>query len=276
MFCINKKVFNIDLVLKYKKVFLSHQPINYLVVDNFLDTNLALRIFNSFKITSDWTNYSFVNNFKKFGLNDPKKIDENCKAIFNELGSKNFLNILSQIVGVDKLFLDKTLEGGGLHQVFNGGHLNVHTDFISHPYHQKWRRILNIIIYFNKNWKKKYRGDLEFWDDKVKKKIESIEPIFNRCVIFRTNHISYHGHPETLALPKNQSRKSLAAYYFVKESKNITSRVTNFIARPQDKFKDKILINIENKMKQIFYFLKRKKIINDKSATKILNVFKKL
>jgi Rps23 Pro-64 3,4-dihydroxylase Tpa1-like proline 4-hydroxylase len=276
MLSINKNVFNVNLSLKYKKIFFSNLPINYLVIDNFLTTRAANKAISSFKISPDWTNYSLVNNFKKFGLNDPSKIDKHCLSIFNELGSKKFLNILSRIVGIDKIFLDKTLEGGGLHQIFNGGHLNIHTDFSSHPNYPKWRRVLNIIIYLNKNWKKNFKGNLEFWDKDVKNKIASIEPIFNRCVIFRTNNISFHGHPEKLVLPKNESRKSLAAYYFIKESRNVSSYSTNFVGRPGDKFKYKIYINIENKLNSIFLFLKRKKIVNDRFASKILNIFKNL
>jgi hypothetical protein len=274
MLCINKNVFNNNLSLKYKKIFFSNLPINYLVIDNFLNTRIANKAISSFEINSDWTNYSLINNFKKFGLNDPAKIDKHCLSIFNELGSKNFLNILSRIVGIKKIFLDKTLEGGGLHQIFNGGHLNIHTDFSSHPNHHKWRRMLNIIIYLNKNWKKNYGGNLEFWNKDVTKKMVSIEPIFNRCVIFRTNHISYHGHPESLTLPKNESRKSLAAYYFIKESKKVKSYSTNFVGRPKDKLKYKTYINIENKLNSFFLFLKRKKIVNDNFASKILNIFK--
>ena len=276
MIYINKKVFNNNLSKKYKKIFFSNLPINYLVIDNFLTTKAANKVTSSFKITNDWTNYSLVNNFKKFGLNDISKLDNHCLSIFSELGSKKFINILSRIVGIDKIFLDKTLEGGGLHQIFDGGHLNIHTDFSSHPNHDKWRRVLNIIIYLNKNWKKKYKGNLEFWDKDVKKKITSIEPIFNRCVIFRTNNISFHGHPEKLVLPKNESRKSLAAYYFIKEARQVSSYSTNFVGRPGDKLRYKIFINIENKLNSFFLFLKRKKIVNDRFASKILNIFKNL
>ena len=55
-----------------------------------------------------------------------------------------------------------------------------------------------------------YNGNLEFWDAKPEKKVKSISPIFNRCVIFRTDKKSFHGHPEKLNLPPNLSRKSIA------------------------------------------------------------------
>ena len=62
--------------------------------------------------------------------------------------------------------------------------------------------------------------------------------------------------------------------YFNKESKNVKSYSTNFVGRPKDKLKYKTYINIENKLNSFFLFLKRKKIVNDNFASKILNIFK--
>jgi hypothetical protein len=36
----------------------------------------------------------------------------------------------------------------------------------------------------------------------------------NRCVIFSTTSTSYHGHPEPVACPEGNARKSLALYYY--------------------------------------------------------------
>ncbi len=71
----------------------------------------------------------------------------------------------------------------------------------------------------NKDWKDEYEGHLELWDFTDKnngKLLDRYAPLFNRCVIFETNEISYHGHPKPLKTPKGVSRKSLAAYYYTK------------------------------------------------------------
>ena len=47
-----------------------------------------------------------------------------------------------------------------------------------------------------------------------KKQLAAIAPTFNRCVIFETNQVSFHGHPKPLATPAGITRKSLAAYYY--------------------------------------------------------------
>ena len=92
-------------------------------------------------------------------------MDKNLNEILDELSSKEFLNILTKITSINNLFLDKALGGGGLNQVFNGGSLNIHTDFISHIAEKKWKRVLNLLIYFNHNWLDEYNGHLEFWDE---------------------------------------------------------------------------------------------------------------
>jgi len=172
------------------------------------------------------------------------------------------------------MFLDKSLVGGGLQQSLNGGSLNIHTDFTSHITKKNWRRVLNLIIYFNKDWQEGYNGSLEFWDNKVKKKIKSYSPIFNRCVIFKTDEKSFHGFPDTLNLPPKISRKSFAVYYFIEEDKPIKLYPSTFTSRPGDKIYYKFLMGIDSFLNKIFSFLKRYKIVNDKLASRILDLFK--
>ncbi|MBT4764592.1 hypothetical protein HOO14_06320 [bacterium] len=59
------------------------------------------------------------------------------------------------------------------------------------------------------------------WDMENNIMIENICPEFNRCVIFETNEVSYYGHPKPVKADKNQSRKSLSAYYYTKGREDI-------------------------------------------------------
>ena len=161
-----------------------------------------------------------------------------------------------------------------MQQVFNGGLLNVHTDFNSHITETTWKRVLNILIYLNHNWIDEYNGKLELWDEKVEKKVKSISPIFNRCVIFKTDKKSFHGHPEKLNLPSNMSRKSIAAYYFVKEDKKLKLYPTKFVGRPKDSFYYKFLISFETFANRLLSLLKRYHIVSDKFVSKILDLLK--
>ena len=254
---------------KYK----NSKPFPYIIIDNFLEKNFANTILDSFKLNSDWINYTFVNNFKKYGFNDRKKMNKNLNNLFNSLASKKFTQKLKKITNIKGLFLDPKLDGGGLHQIFKGGYLNVHTDFSSHTNKPNWTRVLNILIYLNKNWKESYKGNLELWSKDGRKKISEISPKFNRCVVFFTNKNSFHGHPEKLNCPSNVSRKSIAAYYFVKNKKNLKLSPTNYISRPNDNLKTRFLIGFDKNLNSIYSYLKRKNILTDKKITKILNLF---
>lgn len=110
---------------------------------------------------------------------------------------------------------DNELFGGGLHQSIKGAFLNVHVDYNIHP-KTKFHRRLNVIIYMNKKWHDEYEGHLELWHltDNDKIMLERIAPQFNRCVIFETNEISFHGHPKPLKTPEGVNRKSIATYYY--------------------------------------------------------------
>ena len=136
--------------------------------------------------------------------------------VFRELNSTRFLQWLKEVTSLEEdLIADETLFGGGLHQSVSGAFLNVHVDYNIHP-KTKLHRRLNVLVYLNKDWKDEYEGHLELWDftEGGKKLMERIAPSFNRCVIFETNEISYHGHPKPLKTPPGVSRKSLAVYYY--------------------------------------------------------------
>ena len=103
---------------------------------------------------------------------------------------------------------------------------------------------------------------LSFGTQTEKKKIKEIFPKFNRCVIFLTNKKSFHGHPKKLNCPNNVSRKSVAAYYFVNTYKKLPLSPTQYISRPNDNFKNKILINLDKKFNYFYSILKRRNILN--------------
>jgi len=95
----------------------------------------------------------------------------------------------------------------------------------------------------NKNWKDEYGGNLEIWDKNMVKKVKSIAPLFNRCVIFNTDSNSYHGHPDPLNTPPGITRKSIALYYYTASKKvyeETPTYSTMYVARPQDSNKIKL------------------------------------
>ena len=58
------------------------------------------------------------------------------------------LMFFEQLTGIEGLIPDPYYRGGGIHQIENGGKLDVHIDFNQHP-KLKLERRLSTIIYLN-------------------------------------------------------------------------------------------------------------------------------
>ena len=71
-----------------------------------------------------------------------------------------------------------------------GHFLNPHLDN-SHDGEQKNYRVLNLLYYVSPDWKPEFGGNLELWDESVKKPVE-IPSLFNRLVLMSTNDKSWH------------------------------------------------------------------------------------
>ena len=199
--------------------FQSKSPYRYLVFDNILNKEAADTIYESFPKIDDgvWDNKTYIDQKNKFHKRNFEK-NSIMQNVFDELNSKEFLNWLNYVTNIkEPLIADPELFGGGLHQSIKGAFLNVHVDYNLHP-KTKYHRRINVLIYMNKAWKEEYEGHLELWDINQSNRnlLEKISPKFNRCVIFETNEISYHGHPIPLNTPVGITRKSIATYYYTK------------------------------------------------------------
>ena len=202
-----------------KADYQSKKPFRYVVFENFFMPEKAELIYQNYPSIKEgkWDGTTYLDQKNKF---QKTKFEENSilDKVFKELNSLEFINWLQEITEVeDKLVGDEDLFGGGLHQSINGAFLNVHVDYNIHP-KTKFHRRLNVLVYMNKDWKDEYEGHLELWDLSKDEKImlEKCAPSFNRCVIFETNEISFHGHPKPLNTPENINRKSIATYYYSK------------------------------------------------------------
>lgn len=170
--------------------------------------------------------------------------------IVKAFNSDEFVAYLGRVTGLRGLQADPTLLGGGVHEILPGGYLNVHTDFNIHPKF-KSLRALNLIVYLNEDWQDEWEGHLELWDEKVRHPIARFAPVINRAVLFRTNEISYHGHPKPLACPEGRTRRSFALYYYLPWDKSLAARMnTNYQLVPWQwgKLASEIANLIENRV----------------------------
>ncbi len=198
----------------YRTSFQDKKPFRYLLMDHFLLQEAADKLLAAFPAPNQevWNATTYIHQKNKL---QKSKFEEGSvfQQLFDELNGPELRAFLTEITGIPSLLGDEKLFGGGLHQSMNGAFLNVHVDFNRHPETKYYRR-LNLLIYLNKDWKEEYEGAIEFWDMEQKRQMEKVWPIFNRCVVFETNEISFHGHPTPLHTPPGITRKSLAVYYY--------------------------------------------------------------
>ncbi len=196
--------------------YVKNKPFPHIVIDNFFEEDVAQYIYNNFPLMSEMPNVFKEPMSYKGQLSDVDGKWPRFSSIFEELQSDKFRNFLSKLSGIDNLISDPILAGGGLHQSPRSGFLDIHVDANFHPLNKELHRRLNIIIYINKGWQSQWGGGLELWNDignKPGTTGETIEPKFNRAVIFSTTRTSWHG-VQSVNCPDGHSRKSLALYYY--------------------------------------------------------------
>ena len=215
---------NLDLSKQLSTQYHKAKPFPHIVIDKFLPETILDSVLDEFNKNENWW-YDKVKWTEPYQVNKfywPHDIETannmpndlpTISALVNYLNSPVMLKYLEELTGIDNLISDELLMGGGLHKITSGGKLAIHKDYNVHPVKKMYRR-LNLLIYLNKDWKTEWEGNLELWDKDHTKLEVSVEPLFNRAVIFTISEDSLHGHPVPLNTPENVSRNSIALYYF--------------------------------------------------------------
>lgn len=218
--------------------YVGAQPFEHIVFDDFLPETVLDEVLDEFPAPDqgEWTAYESENELKLASRRDTP-MGEATRELLGELNSAAFIDFLEELTGIAGLVPDPHFEGGGLHQIVAGGHLNVHVDFNRHPRTGLQRR-LNVLLYLNRDWEEQYGGALELWSSEQRRCEKRIAPLFNRLVVFSTTERSYHGHPEPLACPPGRTRKSLALYYYslapdARNGRGSDGHNTLFMPRPR-------------------------------------------
>lgn len=257
-------------------VYSSNNPFPHIVIDNFLNKDVAEDIWSNFpEIKSEgWINY-FHYNENKYGLNKRELLPKEILHTIDYLNSEDFISKLESLSGISGLMADPSLEGAGIHQSEKGGFLNIHADFQTHPHHRNWIRRMNLIIFFNKDWKPEYRGELELWTKDMKKCEVKVSPVFNRAVIFNTDEKSYHGFPDKINFPEGDTRKSIALYYYTMGNVKKIGGSTNYKSRPGDGIKA-LFIWLDKKILYFYSMFKGALGIDDTFVSNTLAFLKKI
>jgi hypothetical protein len=188
------------------------EPFPYIVIDNFLPEAILDRLL------VEWPDetlqvYNRVQERLKFQYNPEDLKSTFSRSLFYAFNAAPFIKFVQNVTGISGLLPDPYFNGGGFHETKAGGHISVHADFNLNKSMRILRRI-NVIVYLNKDWRPEYAGNLELWSKDMKTRLKSVEPVFNRCIIFNTDGDSFHGHPDPLTTPEGLTRRSLALYYY--------------------------------------------------------------
>ncbi len=239
-----------------KKAFASARPFPFVKIEQFLDPAAAQEIaeaYPAFDIAlSQGRTFQSVNEKKKIQITDAAKFPTPISRLNDALASPQFLSDLCYITRMPNLLADPELVGGGMHITGPGGRLDVHVDF-NYIQERKLHRRLNLLLYLNPRWDETWGGQIQLWDTEIKNCEASFAPTFNRCVIFETNNISYHGvTPISPSAPV--PRQSFATYYYTREAPahwDGAAHSTIFKARPDEKFRKLVTMPTESAQRAV-------------------------
>jgi len=259
-----------ELAARYR----SNTPFPHLAFDDFLKPEAAHQAAREFPSSADehWIRYRHVNENKASTdrwENFPPIVD----AIIREMNSPRFVALISRLTGIEGLLADPDIEGGGMHQSWNGGFLNVHTDFTMHRARPNWRRRCNLIFYVNEDWDPKWGGALQLWDSRMRNTVEVIDCVLNRAVLFNTPG-ALHGFPDPLDCPDDRSRKSIQWYFYTEDAATDAMPVaTTYYARPADSPIKHLLVRLDNLALRAYAWAKRNLGLSDALISRVMSMF---
>jgi hypothetical protein len=199
-----------DIAARYR----AGSPYPHVVLDGMFDPQVLDRVAADFpeKTPPDWVAYDTANEIKRTsrGLIG---VPAYANSFLWQLCSPPFLEWLREVTGIEDLVADPMFHGGGLHESFRGGWLNIHADWTQHPHVPLVRR-LNLIVYLNRDWGEDWGGGLELWAPGAQQAGASVAPLFNRAVLFPTTAETLHGFPSPLRCPPDRSRRSASVFYW--------------------------------------------------------------
>ena len=202
---INYEVFN--KIKKFDKK--SKQKI--IILKGIINKDCEEKIYKSVKNSLSHPTKIFKHNNKivKYEYNDSNKFDYYLDKLYIELNSKKFINLLKKIFSIKELYPDGNKLYSGLSVSLKNSILKEHIDFNYNNKIKKYR-VINLLIYLNKNYQDKDGGKF-YYRNLNSKKRKYIKPEFNNLIIFMTNKYIPHGFTKV-----SKKRISLNLYYYSK------------------------------------------------------------
>jgi hypothetical protein len=189
------------------------RPFPHLVIDDMFPEELLSRVGPELPDRFDRSHWVFENNdsLVRYNLRSAAELGDAGYQLTAFLHSANFLYFLTELTGIGQLLPDPYLQGGGYNSMPASGFFNVHADRNT-AYETGLTRRLAVNIYLNKDWPPEFGGQLELWNRGGTSREVSVNPIFNRTVIFDTSAGHLHGVP-TVCCPEHRTRNSFLTYF---------------------------------------------------------------
>lgn len=212
-------------------------PYKIWVVDNFLSEHALDIIETNWLDRTDgrWNSaHKFVNaekNILEDGMLALSKTDSMPYAlseIVQYFHSNEFTSYIEQLTGIDNLISDSSMRWSGMRVMIPGSHQLIHSDARKSP-ETGLRKELTCLVYLSKTYDAaRHTGNLEIWDDDMQNCVHSIQPVYNRFLIFLNSDTSYHGVPDV-----NFERRSIT--FSILKNVNSSDRTKAlFVPRPFD------------------------------------------
>ncbi len=253
----NAALFTNESLEQLKDSFNNAPPFRHICIDNFLTASFAEDLMLHFpRIDEMKKHYNGINE-KKSEESDFSKLHPGFQVLKEMLSSSSFTGWIEQLTGIENISVPKDFRGAGIYQGGQGSFLDTHIDFSIHPTLSLQRRI-NLLLFFNKDWKEEWGGNLELWNETVTACAAKFSPIFNRCIIFECSDISYHGYDKITA-PADISRKSFYLYFYSPVSNHVKYHDTVFKLKPgvnslkkfRTAFKEKLKTTVKTGLKKL-------------------------
>lgn len=248
---------NVDLAALLDEANTS-TPFRHVVIDGLWSESFLNEVADEIEIFDSWAGEKkFYGSFFKRYQNDWNALPLRAAELLTLLNQPTMLSIVELLMDERNLIPDPHLEGGGIHSTGQDGFLNMHTDFNWHERLQVHRRV-NLLVYLNRNWNSEYGGQLELGTKDLDGNLSianTIEPIFNRTLIFVTDENSFHGHPKPINTPAGKRRNSLATYYY--RSTNCSNHPvkkrtdTNYVDRSGQKLQANVFARLRSRIKTL-------------------------
>jgi len=200
-------------------IFVGTAPYPMIVLDNFLPDNFAHNMYKECETIPEqhWTNFTRRGSLMQECNN--LEVAPYAFEFVNHIHSSLGMNWLIQITGIKDLIPDPYLVGGGYSRTSTGHSLKMHTDFNWNDT-LKLHRMLSIIVYLNPKWQEDWGGALKFNDFNNEKTIQEVYPKFNRAVIWRYHKRGFHGYPDPLRCPEDQTRNTFRLFFYVSDARH--------------------------------------------------------